>query len=979
MQDGINRKASIDSNSTQDPQLLDSGLYCDFRRRSTQESLDSNLEPKDNSSSGDEQKESGLRKFGLFQKFASLKEELTDSSRSWGKSSSNMSSYHSNTGHSRPMETEGTTGAVTMKMKGSKPKGPRRGSHCMMPPGGKMPTSAELMAMKQQQQQPAAPVETGATSAKPRRRRGSHFMPEGGGKMPTSAELMAQKQQANMGHTMPQDTSSPAPTMKMKGNKPSRGSQMMPDTQGQMQNLSVQCASPNGRPAAASDGSEEYGYGEGSPGPSGSHRGGARRRGSVVRTLMENKNVDGDERSKSNDRVADDFFDSSVRMEDADTAAQVLPQRRSSQENDESSDHKRAMLKQDHSDSATSDDFAYMGSKRAPYKKKDIGRKAIRDMTSDVEYVHKVIPKTDDAKALIYGAIKPNLLFRACSSEELIDLVDAFEPQYVPKGSIVIREGDEGDHFYVMERGAIDVYERDVYKSSLYSGVAFGEIALLYSCPRTATVVAKYDCKLWVINRRAFRGITAQHKKKRLELKLEFLKKVKIHDKVLGEILKPSEIHSMALATKIQKFRKGSTIIRQGEKGDAFYMIETGNVDIYIKEKGDKALHTLTSGTFFGEKALLSSDVRTATCVAASDVKCMLLMREDFVLMLGDLKDLLDRTYSDREQQEDREAMIQKELTYPQITRFDKNDFDIRRTLGVGAFGFVKLVQWKHGPPGSENTFYALKCVSKEKITKHKQQEKIKSEENIMKSMVHPFIARCYSVMEDDLGKYFLMEALCGGELCELLYHETQFSEKWSMFYSASVLTAFGHMHQHKIAYRDLKPENLVLNNAGYVKIVDFGLAKKITRGQTYTFCGTPDYLAPEVILNEGYDWAVDYWGLGVLIYEMTAGVAPFYAESPMETYEMVISGRVEIPSHFSLQLGDLITKLLHTSQSKRLGRTVGGATSVMCHSWYSRFDWDALMEYRMEVPYVPDVKDPDDNSNEIDEGEQEGFATAFF
>jgi serine/threonine protein kinase len=111
-------------------------------------------------------------------------------------------------------------------------------------------------------------------------------------------------------------------------------------------------------------------------------------------------------------------------------------------------------------------------------------------------------------------------------------------------------------------------------------------------------------------------------------------------------------------------------------------------------------------------------------------------------------------------------------------------------------------VQWKHGPPGSENTFYALKCVSKEKITKHKQQEKIKSEENIMKSMVHPFIARCYSVMEDDLGKYFLMEALCGGELCELLYHETQFSEKWSMFYSASVLTAFGHMHQHKIAYR---------------------------------------------------------------------------------------------------------------------------------------------------------------------------------
>lgn len=410
-----------------------------------------------------------------------------------------------------------------------------------------------------------------------------------------------------------------------------------------------------------------------------------------------------------------------------------------------------------------------------------------------------------------------------------------------------------------------------------------------------------------------------------------------------------------------------------------FYMIESGDVDIYIAERGDKPIHTLQSGTFFGEKALLSSDVRTATCKAASNVKCMLLMRADFVLLLGDLKDLLDRTYEDREKQEEREVMMQQELTYPQTTKFDKHDFDIRRTLGVGAFGFVKLVQWKHGPPGSENTFYALKCVSKEKIIKHKQQEKIKSEENIMKSMIHPFIARCFSVMEDDLGKYFLMEALCGGELCELLYHESQFSEEWSMFYSASVLSAFGHMHVHKIAYRDLKPENLVLNDAGFVKIVDFGLAKKITRGQTYTFCGTPDYLAPEVILNEGYDWGVDYWGLGVLIYEMTAGVAPFYAETPMETYEMVISGRVNIPSSFSLQLGDLIKKLLHTSQSKRLGRTVGGATSVMCHSWYSKFDWDALMEYRMDVPYVPDLKHPDDTSNEMEDGEQEGFATAFF
>ncbi|KAL7529353.1 hypothetical protein ACHAXR_002917 [Thalassiosira sp. AJA248-18] len=250
------------------------------------------------------------------------------------------------------------------------------------------------------------------------------------------------------------------------------------------------------------------------------------------------------------------------------------------------------------------------------------------------------------------------------------------------------------------------------------------------------------------------------------------------------------------------------------------------------------------------------------------------------------------------------------------------------------------MVKWNRAPKNQQNVYYALKCVSKQKIEEKKQQHKIKREEDIMKSLVHPFIARCYNVMEDIKGKYFLMEALCGGELCELLYFENKFNEDWSMFYSASVLAAFAHMHERKVAYRDLKPENLVLDNAGYVKIVDFGLAKVIKGGQTYTFCGTPDYLAPEVILSEGHDWAVDYWGLGVLIYEMMEGVAPFYAENPMDTYRKALSGQVHIPDHFTVIVANLIKKLLHTDQSKRLGRTVGGTTAIMCHRWFANFDW---------------------------------------
>lgn len=616
--------------------------------------------------------------------------------------------------------------------------------------------------------------------------------------------------------------------------------------------------------------------------------------------------------------------------------------------------------------------------KRQKRKERGAGRKAIHAITTDVsDYVKKVVPKSDNVRDLIYHAIKPNILFKACSEEELIDLVDVFEPKFFKAGSIVIREGDEGHHFYVMERGGVNVYEKDVFKVSLFSGVAFGEIALLYGCPRSATLQAKYDCSLWSIDRTAFRGISVQHKQKRMELKLAFLREVKIDDRLLGDVLKPSELAAMASATEIQCFREGDCIVEQGTRGDIFYMIEEGTVDVFIKEKGDRPVVTLTSGQFFGEKALLSDDVRTASCIASSDVKCMILMREDFVLMLGDLQDLLNRSYRNRESSSAgvvKDALKEADVIF---TKFEPAKYDIKRTLGVGAFGYVKLV--KINQPDSElerDNSYALKCISKKKIAELKQEDKLTSEASIMTELKHPFIARCYDAMQDEKFNYFLMEALCGGEICELLFNEEQFSEDWSRFYAASVLHAFNYMHHQKIAYRDLKTENLVLNAAGYMKIVDFGLAKKIPVGKTWTFCGTPEYLAPEIILNEGHDWAVDYWALGILIFEMVAGEVPFFSENPMELYKKVLSGSITVPDHFSVELESLISELLNKYQSKRLGRTMGGGLAVMEHAWFSGFDWDSLLQYQMKVPVVPKVKDENDTSF-IDEDPGDGFAAA--
>ena len=143
----------------------------------------------------------------------------------------------------------------------------------------------------------------------------------------------------------------------------------------------------------------------------------------------------------------------------------------------------------------------------------------------------------------------------------------------------------------------------------------------------------------------------------------------------------------------------------------------------------------------------------------------------------------------------------------------------------------------------------------------------------------------------------------------------------------------------------------------GFVKIVDLGLAKQIQQGKTWTMCGTPDYLAPEIILNEGHDYSVDYWALGVLIYEMVTGWPPFYADEPMKTYEKIVACAVSFPVYITRQLSDLVSKLLSTQPGRRLGNLKGGISDIMKHKWFGSFDWAGLDALTIPAPYVPTVR----------------------
>ena len=160
------------------------------------------------------------------------------------------------------------------------------------------------------------------------------------------------------------------------------------------------------------------------------------------------------------------------------------------------------------------------------------------------------------------------------------------------------------------------------------------------------------------------------------------------------------------------------------------------------------------------------------------------------------------------------------------------------------------------------------------------------------------------------------------------------------------------------------QPENLLLDSKGYLKITDFGFAKQVSDGRTWTLCGTPDYLAPEVVSGQGHGKGVDWWTLGILIYEMLASYPPFYDEDPMRTYAKIMRGELHFPSHFTRAAIDLIRRLLHPKATKRLGAVVGGAGAVREHAWFSGFDWAAFERLEVRAPILMKVKNMEDLSN---------------
>mmetsp|Transcript_22034 Transcript_22034/g.51669 ORF Transcript_22034/g.51669 Transcript_22034/m.51669 type:complete len:357 (-) Transcript_22034:152-1222(-) len=290
-------------------------------------------------------------------------------------------------------------------------------------------------------------------------------------------------------------------------------------------------------------------------------------------------------------------------------------------------------------------------------------------------------------------------------------------------------------------------------------------------------------------------------------------------------------------------------------------------------------------------------------------------------------------------------------------------DYDVMNTLGTGSFGRVKLVRHKQS-----KKVFALKCLSKSLVIRTKQAEHILAEKEILSSVVHPFIVNLFGTFQDDTTLYFALEYVIGGEFFTHLRKANRFPEHTARFFGASVVAAFEHLHSRDIIYRDLKPENLLLDRNGYLKICDFGFARHIEpASKTWTLCGTPEYLAPEIILNKGHGKAVDWWALGILLYEMLVGYPPFYSDDRMALYQQILQGKIEFPRHVSKQARDLISKLLQADLSRRLGNLRHGARDVRKHPWFRGFDFNALVKRQLPPP-IPIAVQGDDDTSLFDE-----------
>ena len=299
--------------------------------------------------------------------------------------------------------------------------------------------------------------------------------------------------------------------------------------------------------------------------------------------------------------------------------------------------------------------------------------------------------------------------------------------------------------------------------------------------------------------------------------------------------------------------------------------------------------------------------------------------------------------------------------SHKKVKEVKLEDFKVLKVIGRGSFGKVNLVEYL---PTHET--YAMKSLKKDLLIEQEQIENTLLEKEILQTIDYPLLCGLVFCFQTEERIYFIMPFLSGGELFQHLRKFRTFDEDKVRFYGAQIALALEYLHSKGIVYRDLKPENILMDEEGYLKLADFGMAKKLKDDEkAMSFCGTPEYLAPEIITMEGHDKMADWWSFGILLFEMLCGLPPFYMDNIDKMYEMIQTSQVKFPKRINLsnEAKDIIQKLLEKNPKKRLGYQKG-IEEIKSHPFFAKIDFNAIEQKKIKAPFIPEVENDTDVQN---------------
>jgi CRP-like cAMP-binding protein len=544
-------------------------------------------------------------------------------------------------------------------------------------------------------------------------------------------------------------------------------------------------------------------------------------------------------------------------------------------------------------------------------------------------------------------------LFEGLDENKRGKLVDVVIPVHFQQGENIVQQGDEGNTFYIIKSGSVNCTDDQGNGAALQldAGQYFGELALINNAPRARTVVAREASELLALGRKDFQDMLGSVKD---ALQKEAGYRVLKSCSLFPDYLSSSVRDNICEAFELREYTKGHVVVKANEMGDSMYVVGEGSADAIVD---GNVVKTYNAGEYFGEICLTSKDTkRTATITVTSDtIKLYELGREPFNTHMGPMKKSIEKIASDRKSMTELKTIPYEELTF-------------NRNLGQGTFGLVKLMSYRTKTSGDKKVF-ALKCMQKQQIVNYKLAGNVLYEKQMMVESDHPFVLKLYKTYQSADSLMMLLEIVPGGELFTYLQGcpGNHVSSDHARFIGLCVVAVFDYIHEKGICYRDLKPENLMIDADGYIKMVDFGFAK-IVKNKTFTLCGTPEYMAPEIILRKGHAKGVDYWATGILIWECETGETPF---ADYENYdnrvicENILRLPIRAPRGVKKDVVDILigdrdkagsTGLINRRVSKRLGCLARGARDIIEKSYFSGINYQKLLCREIEAPYKPNV-----------------------